>query len=135
MNHEVEIIKEMKKLGKNPSQITQSEYFALSLKIRTIKQIEEDAKKLIIANINSTLKINIVPKEIGQLNIKQCRKGDCNSYKLLANGIETCIACNCVGKNLENKTEQLNEYCPKINPETGKPYWDNRYIKLTINKG
>lgn len=126
MNYQTAIITAAVAQGKDPTELNESEYRALSIQVRTPDALRRDVLRASTARIKSWVRVGVVSGKVKSVNLKICRANPCGSYGRLQGRIEVCHRCNCTGKNLNSKTEQRTEHCPAINPETGEYYWDNR---------
>lgn len=128
MSHQADIIRAAAAKGLDLSEIDESRYFRLSVEVRTLKELAADGSAMLLARGKSWTGFGIVDENVRDANLGQCRTNECGSYQMLADGTEACNRCNCSGRDLINKTEQGNEYCPATSPKTLKPYWDNRVL-------
>lgn len=130
MNHQAAIIRLAKERGKTPNKLTSAEYDTFAIEVRTREELVEDLVRWGQSKVNSLIRIGVVPREIREKNLAQCRTNQCGSFTTLADGEETCLRCNCRGKNLVSKAEQVQEKCP-----AEPPYWDNTtYVPVTIER-
>ncbi len=123
MNHQAEIIMLAAERGMQVSQLTEAEYRSLALEVRSLEEVVVDGVRMQTARVKSKLGWALVLPQIREANLAKCRQNKCQSYKVLADGAETCLRCNCSGRDLAVKAEQSNEYCP-----APVPYWDNRKV-------
>lgn len=127
MNKHLEIHRLARQQGKDLSKLSESEYFMLSLQVRTAREIVHDGARAVASTMRQRLG-RIVPEAVLNQRRETCRANRCGSYQRLGKtGSEVCHRCNCAGKRLEAKWANPNEECP-YHP----PLW-GRYTGLTVN--
>lgn len=100
-------------MGVDPSgEVSPQDYDKARQAIRSIPELVADGSKMARARVEHRLKIMQVSEEQAAQNIETCRENRCGSYGRLATGVEVCHRCNCMGKDLHNKTRRRGERCP-----------------------
>jgi hypothetical protein len=122
MNRQVDIIRQLQRMGKDPSgPIDQADYDKARLAIRKNSEIAKDAARMFRARTEKMVRLMQVPDSKAIENLTVCRSNECGSYGRLSNGLEVCHRCNCTGKDLHNKAANRREKCPA-------GLWDNTLV-------
>lgn len=112
--------------GLRPEKLSRTEYMALALEIRPLKQIAQDGLKAVTSIVATTLHIRNTSPETAAANKKKCEANTCGAFGYINDGrTPVCHACNCQGMGLESKWNDRKEFCPK-------ELWDNRTLRLPV---
>ena len=124
-NRQVEILKEAKRRGwHNP---TAGQVRRCAAAVMSKKEKREAARE-IAQCAGRKLLGRVVPLEVKQQNEQICRSNACNSFRETSDDKPACLRCGCSSKLLSLKWGDPEMHCPAVDPETKKPYWDNREV-------
>jgi len=112
---DVAILDECRKRGRHPSEMTEAEFTAIALGVRS----GLDKGVAIAARVTSEVRRVVgasVPREVADVRLAVCQSNACGKYATIASGEGACLACGCAGHGLMTKVLDASEACPDSPP-------------------
>lgn len=116
-DHQNDIIREALARGYDVSALSDQQYEACAIAIRSRRELVEDSLALVGSRIRTSIGLKVLPQKI-EANFSQCQSNACGKFRNLASGEPACDWCNCSGNNLRSKLADPYELCPA-------GYWSN----------
>lgn len=115
MNYQIEIYKELKRKGVNPSAASKADLDSAALAVRTIPEKVRAVSDRLKTHVNVSFLGRVVPLTVLAEREAKCRS--CSSYQEGADGLPWCTWCGCSGSDLKAKLQDADQSCPKPDPE------------------
>lgn len=131
MNYQVKLIQAARKKGLDPSKLTKGQVQQLAIEVRKPLEVLRDARAAVASRVGQAVGLRkSVSLPVVQQNENICRtNGKCGAFMQTTDKEPVCQRCSCVGKWLQAKWADATQACPFIDPETGKPLWDNTLVE------
>lgn len=106
-----ELVREARRLGKQPDELTSSEITALSIKVRSPMEVAIDGSKALASFAATSTGFRTVPLEVYQERKGPKGCGGCSLHGTSADGAIYCKHCGCAGVWMESALKDPNESC------------------------
>lgn len=121
-----------KQQGWDPARLTPVQNAWIAASLRSTTKLLADGAKAVTSIAATSLRLRVVSDEKAAGNEATCRTNKCGQFGLLVNSKPVCMECQCTGRGLQSKWKDSVQFCPKIDPATGKPYWSNIGVSATV---